>query len=70
MDGNGAGQGGAGLKDGVFVLAPHGFFLLHPRPTPPRMIEKTFSPHPHPLGAPPHPTPPRKTLLFVNFPYN
>ena len=26
------GRGGAGPKDGVFVPAPHGFVLPHPRP--------------------------------------
>ena len=52
------GRGGAGLKDGVFVPAPHGFILPHPRPVPPRMTGNTFSPHLRPLGpreAPPHP---------------
>ena len=50
--------GGAGLKDGVFVPAPYGFVLPHPRPVPPYMTRNTFSPHPRPLGpheAPPHP---------------
>ena len=47
-----------GPKDGVFVPAPHGFVLPHPRPAPPRMTGNTFSPHPRPLGpreALPHP---------------
>ena len=37
-----------GVKDGVFVPAPHGFVLPHPYPA--RMTGKTFSAHPHLLG--------------------
>ena len=60
--------GGAGLKDGVFVPAPHGFFLPHPRPAP-HDGEYFLTPSP-PLGAPRSLALPRKTLLFVNLPYN
>ena len=44
----------------VFVPAPHGFVL--PISAPPRMMGKTFSPHPHPLG--PHETLPYPIKLY------
>ena len=47
--------GETGLKDGIFVPAPHGFFLPHPRPAP--HDGENFLPHPHPLRpreAPPY----------------
>ena len=47
--------GGAGPKDGIFVPAPHGFFLPHPRPAP--HDGENFLPHPRPLRpreAPPY----------------
>ena len=54
------GRGRAGLKDGAFALAPHDFFLPHPRP--PLMIGKKFLPHPRPtwfclVPSPPWPAP-------------
>ena len=55
-------------KDGVFVPAPHAFVLPHPRPT--LHDGENFLTLSLPLGAPQSPAPPRKTLLFVNFPYN
>ena len=39
---------GAGLKDGVFVLVPQDFVLLHPRPVP--HDTENFLPHLRPLG--------------------
>ena len=54
-DGNGAGRGRAGPKDGVFTPAPHRFFLPHPRPT--SHDRENFLSHPRPLRpleAPPH----------------
>ena len=51
------GRGGAGLKDGIFVPTPHGFFLSHPHPL--RSREDLRNPALH-----------RKTLFLVNFPYN
>ena len=47
-------SGGVGPTNGIFVLAP------------PHMTEKLSHPIPVPWG----PTPPRKTLFFVNLPYN
>ena len=67
-DGNGAGRGGVGLKDRVFVLALHGFFLSHPCPAP--HDGKNFPTPSLPLGVLRSLVPPRKTLLFVNFLYN
>ena len=49
-------MGRARPKDAVFALAPHGFVLLHPRPSPHDV--EIFLPHPCPFGpckAPPHP---------------
>ena len=48
------GRGGAkgwGLRPHPtwFYLAPSPPHTAPPRPAPPHMIEKTFSPHPHPL---------------------
>ena len=57
----------------VFVPAPHGFVLPHPCPAPPRPVPhdgENFLTPSLPLRAPQSPAPPRKTLLFVNFPYN
>ena len=68
-DGNGVGW--AGPKDKFFALAPHGFFLPHPRPAP--HDGENFLPHPRPLRPredPRSPTLHRKTLFLVNFPYN
>ena len=65
------GRGGAGPKDGIFVSAPHGFFLPHPRPAP--HDGENFLPHPRPLRPREDPRSPalhRKTLFLVNFPYN
>ena len=62
------GRGGTGSKDGVFVLAPHDFVLPHPRLTP--HDGENFPTPSLPLGAPRNPTLSRKTLLFVNLPYN
>ena len=42
------GQGGAGLKDGVFALVPQDFVLLHPRPL--SHDTENFLPHLRPLG--------------------
>ena len=50
--------------------APHGFILPHPCLAPPRMTEKTFLPHPYPLGPREAFAPPHRTLLFVDLPYN
>ena len=66
-DDNGAGWDKAGPKDGVFVLVQYGFVL--PIPAPPRMTKKLSHPIPV-LQAPRNPALPRKTLLFVNLPYN
>ena len=63
-DGNGAGRG----KDGVFIPAPHDFVLPHPRPAL-HDRENFLTPFP-PLGALQSPASLRKTLLFVNLPYN
>ena len=63
--------GRAGPKDGIFVPAPHGFFLSHPRPAP--HDGENFLPHPRPLRPHEDPRSPalhRKTLFLVNFPYN
>lgn len=65
-DGNGAGWGGA--KGWVFVLALHGFVLSHPCPAP-HDGKNFLTPFP-PLGVLRSLVPPRKNLLFVNFPYN
>ena len=49
------GRGGVGPKDGIFVPAPHGFFLPHPRPA--LHDGENFLPHPRPLRpreAPPY----------------
>ena len=62
------GRGGAGPEDGVFVPAPHDFVLLYPRPAP--HDEKNFLTPSPALRASRRPTPPHKTLLFVNLPYN
>ena len=62
------GQGGAQLKDGVFIPALHGFVLPHPHPVP-HEGENFITPSPF-LGALRSLTLPRKTLLFVNLPYN
>ena len=53
-------------------LHPHPTrFCLAPSPAQPRMTRKISCPIPAPQGpVKPHPTPPRKTLFFVNFPYN
>ena len=67
-DENGAGRGGA--EGGVFVPAPHGFILFHLHLALPRMTGKTFLTPSLPLGASQSPVPPRKTLLFINLPYN
>ena len=50
------------------VPAPHGFVLPYPRLA---LLDKDnfFTPSP-PLGAPRSLAPPRRTLLFVNLPYN
>ena len=53
---------------GVFIPVLHGFVLSHPRPIP-HDGENFLTPSP-PLGAPRSLAPPRKTLLFVNLPYN
>ena len=65
-DGNGAGRGGA--KGWVFVLALHGFVLSHPCPAP--HDGKNFLTSSLPFAAPRSTAPPRKTVLFVNLPYN
>ena len=62
-NGNGAGQGWR--MESSF---PPRIVLSCSIPTLSRLMGKTFSPHPHPLG--PHKAPPHKTLLFVNLPYN
>ena len=67
-DGNGAGRGRKGPKDGVFVPGPYSFVLPHPHLAP-HDGEYFLTPSP-PLGAPRNPALPRKTLLFVNLPYN
>ena len=51
-------------------LPPPNMVLSCSIPTPPRIIGKTFAPHPRPLGpheVPPHPI---KLYFFVNLPYN
>ena len=60
--------GNVGSKDGVFVPALHGFVLLY-FCLPPN-DEKNFLTPSLPLKAPRRPTPPHKTLRFVNLPYN
>ena len=60
------GRGGAGLKDGVFAPAPHGFVLPHPDPAP-HDRENFLSPS-SPLGAPQSSIPPCKTPLLVKLP--
>ena len=63
--------GGAGSKDGIFVPAPHGFFLPHPRSA--LHDGENFLPHLRPLRPREDPRSPalrRKTLFLVNFPYN
>ena len=62
------GRGGAGLKDGVFVLGRHGFVLPHSRPAP--YGGEYFLTPSLPLGASRSPIPSCKTLLFINLPYN
>ena len=60
--------GKVGPKDGVFVPVPHSFVLRHPRPAL-HDGENFLTPSP-PLGALQSPASSRKTLLFVNLPYN
>ena len=60
------GRGGA--EGWVFVLASHGFVLPHPRSAP--HDGENFLTSSPPLGALRSPTPPHKTLLFVNLLYN
>ena len=55
--------GRGGVKDGVFVPAPHGIVLPYPRPAP-HDGENFLTPSP-PLGAPQSPAPPHKTLLKI-----
>ena len=62
------GRGGTGPKDEVFVPAPHGFILPHPLPAP--HDKENFLTSSPPLEASQSPTPSRKTLLFINLPYN
>ena len=59
---------GAGPKNRVFVPALYGFVLPHSLPNP-HDGENFLIPSP-PLRVPRNPAPPRKTLLFVNLPYN
>ena len=61
-------QGKVGSKDEVFVSALHDFVLPHPRPTPNN--KKNFLTSSPPFRAPRRPTLPRKTLRFVDLPYN
>ena len=60
-------MGWAWSKDGIFAPAPHDFVLPHSRPTLYDM-KKFLAPSP-PIGASWSPAPPRKTLLFINFPH-
>ena len=60
--------GRAGPKDEVFIPAPHGFILPHPCSAP--HDGENFLFLSSPLGALRNLTPPSKTLLFVNLPYN
>ena len=62
------GRGKAGPKDEGFVPTPHGFVLPHPHPA--LHDGKNFLTPSPPLGVPRSPAPFRKTLLFVNLPYN
>ena len=60
--------GRVGLKDKVFVPTPLGFVLPYSRPAPHK--GENFLIPSSPLRVLRSLTPSRKTLLFVNFPYN
>ena len=60
--------GRVGPKNRVFVPALHGFIVPHFHPA--QHNGENFLTTSPPFGAPRNPVPPRKTLFYVNLPYN